>query len=134
MKKTPLKKVSKQSNAKLKKKLWEVFSKYIRTRDRGICFTCGRRSTGLGYHAGHFISKAVGGLVLYFHEENVRGQCYHCNINLGGNFYIFGQKLGEEKCKELYKLKGQIVKDFDFESKIKEYEEKLKNYDTSRTS
>ena len=126
MKRTPLRKVSKQSNAKLKKKLWKVFSQYIRKRDDGVCFTCSRKASGSGYHAGHFISKAAGGIALYFDEDNVHGQCYHCNINLGGNSYIYGQKLGEEKCKELYRLKNQIVKDFPFEEKIAYYENLLK--------
>ncbi len=130
MKRSPLRKVSKKSNATLKRKLWKVFSQYIRKRDRGVCFSCGRRAEGLGYHAGHFISKAVGGVGLYFNEENVRGQCYHCNINLGGNSYVFGKKLGEEKCKELYQLKNQIIKDYPYEEKIKEYTEKLKTFNS----
>lgn len=111
----------------LKRKLWKVFSEYIRRRDKNACFTCGRTASGSGYHAGHFISKAAGGLGLYFHEQNVHGQCYHCNINLGGNSYIFGQKLGEKTCKELYALKNQIVKDFPYEEKIKHYERLLAN-------
>ena len=106
MRKTALRKTSKAPISKLKAKLWKVFSEYIRKRDGGICFTCGRKAEGSGYHAGHFISKSVGGIVLYFHPENVRGQCYNCNINLGGNSYIFGQKLGEKKVKELYALKN----------------------------
>jgi len=130
MKKSSLKKVSKQSNAKLKRKLWKVFSEYIRKRDKGICFTCGRQAEGGGYHAGHFIPKSVGGIILYFHEENTKGQCYNCNINLGGNQYIYGQKLGEEKVKTLYTLKGQIVKDYPYTEKIAYYQEKLKQYET----
>ena len=122
MKKTPRKK----TNAQLKKELWKVFSAYIRKRDKGVCFTCGRICDGKGYHAGHFINRSVGGLILYFNEENVRGQCYHCNINLGGNQYIYGQKLGEEKCKELYALKQKTTKwtEKDYLEKI-EYYKKL---------
>lgn len=115
----------KKTNAQLKKQLWKVFSQYIRQRDKGICFTCGRMADGSGYHAGHFISKAVGGLSLYFHEENVFGQCYNCNINLEGNSYLFGKKLGDKKVEELYNLKGQITKDYPFLEKIAEYQEKL---------
>lgn len=110
LKRTVLKKASKQPISKLKKKLWTVFSEYIRKRDKGICFTCGRKCEGKGYHAGHFIPKSVGGIVLYFHPENVRGQCYNCNINLGGSQYEYSQKLGDETVKRLYKLKGIIQK------------------------
>lgn len=110
-----------KTSAQLKKELWKWFSKYIRQRDKGICFICGRRAEGSGYHASHFIPKSVGGLALYFHEENVRGCCYNCNINLGGNLYLYGKKLGEEKCNELYELKKQITKDYPFEEKIRHY-------------
>lgn len=99
-----------QSLAKLKKELWKWFSKYIRLRDKNTCFICGRKCEGSGYHAGHFIPKSVGGLTLYFHEENVHGCCYHCNINLGGNLYEYGMKLGKEKCDELYLLKRKTTK------------------------
>lgn len=128
LKKSTLKKVSKQPISKLKKKLWTVFSLYIRKRDKNICFICGKKAEGSGYHAGHFISKAIGGLDLYFHEDNVHGCCYNCNINLGGNLYLYGKKLGDEKCDELYKLKNNITKwtEQDYLDKIKYYEEILK--------
>lgn len=100
----------KKSISQLKKLLWKEFSKYIRTRDKGICFICGKKAHGSGYHAGHFIPKSVGGITLYFNEDNVNGCCYHCNINLGGNLYEYGQKLGEKKVKELYALKNKIAK------------------------
>ncbi len=105
----------------MKKLLWKHFSLFIRLRDKGICFICGRKCEGSGYHAGHFIPKSVGGLALYFHEENVHGCCYNCNINLGGNLYLYGQKLGAKKCKELYLLKQKIVKDFPYLEKIEHY-------------
>ena len=107
MKRTPLKKKSKVKISVLKRKLWKEFSKYIRERDKGICFTCGRKCEGSGYHAGHFIPKSVGGIALYFNEDNVHGQCYNCNINLGGNQYEYGQRLGKEMVDKLYKIKQQ---------------------------
>jgi hypothetical protein len=123
MKRSPLKKVSKQKVSILKRKLWTQFALFIKRRDNNICFTCGRKSEGSGSHAGHFIPKSVGGLGLYFHEENVKAQCYNCNINLGGNQYIFGQKLGEKKVQELYTLKQQVTKmsPEDYELKISHY-------------
>jgi hypothetical protein len=110
MRKTCLRKQTKSSIGKLKRKLWKLFSEYIRKRDGNRCFICNRTATGSAYHAGHFIPKSVGGLILYFHEKNVHGCCYHCNINLGGNLYEYGQKLGGETVKELYALKGKIEK------------------------
>lgn len=98
------------TNGKWKKELWKVFAEYIKKRDGYICFTCGRKGEGSGMHAGHFIPKSVGGLSLYFNEDNCHAQCYNCNINLGGNQYEYGQRLGEKKVAELMKLKQNIRK------------------------
>lgn len=117
--------IKNKTNSQLKKQLWKVFSSFIRTRDRFTCFTCGRKGEGSGIHAGHFISKSIGGLTLYFNEDNVHAQCYHCNINLGGNSYIYGQRLGPKKVKELYALKNQITKDYPYEEKIAYYRDLL---------
>ena len=119
--------MKKKSISTLKKNLWTVFSQYIRTRDNFTCFTCGRKGEGSGIHAGHFITKSTGGLALYFNEENVNAQCYNCNINLSGNIWVYGKKLGEEKVEELYKLKQESWKwsVTDYENKIVEYKNKL---------
>lgn len=113
----------KQSISTLKKKLWTHFSLYIRQRDNYTCFTCGRKGEGSGMHAGHFIPKSVGGIALYFHEENVRSQCYNCNINLGGNQWEYGQRLGSETVAKLYAIKTQTNKwtETDYLEKIEHY-------------
>ena len=116
--------------SKLKKILWKHFSLFIRKRDKGICFICGRKCKGSGYHAAHFIPKSIGGLELYFSELNVHGCCYNCNINLGGNSYEYSVKLGPNKIKELYDLKlktrNVVWSRGDYESKIKLYEKNSK--------
>lgn len=125
----------KRTKGQLSKTLWKVFSEYIRKRDKGICFTCGRQCEGKGYHAGHFVTQGSGGLLLKFHEKNVHGQCYNCNINLGGNHYIYGKKLGAKIVKELYDLKDKektleqmnYIKNFPYEEKIEFYKEKIKS-------
>lgn len=111
------------SISSLKKKLWIVFSKYVRERDKYTCFTCGRKGEGSGIHAGHFVPKSVGGLALYFHEENVHAQCYNCNINLGGNQWEYGQRLGPETVSRLYKLKQETQK-----WSVADYQEKITHY------
>ena len=117
--------MKKQSISQLKKKLWKEFSLFIRQRDKFTCFTCGRKGEGGGMHAGHFISKSVGGIALYFHEENVHAQCYNCNINLSGNQWEYGQRLGEKKVAELQKIRQQINKwsEVDYIKKIEYYKE-----------
>lgn len=96
--------------SQLKKELWKHFSIYIRNRDNYTCFTCGKKGEGSGIHAGHFISKAAGGLALYFDEDNVHAQCYHCNINLGGNQWEYGQRLGKKRVNRIMKLKNESWK------------------------
>jgi hypothetical protein len=116
----------KKTISQLKKILWKEFSIFIRNRDKYLCFTCRRKGEGSGMHAGHFISKSVGGLALYFNEKNVNAQCYNCNINLSGNIWEYGQRLGEETVQELYKLKNETWKwsTEDYEVKIDFYKEK----------
>lgn len=113
--------MKKKTPAQLKKILWKHFSLYIRKRDKFTCFTCGRKGDGQGMHAGHFIPKSVGGLALYFHEDNVHAQCYNCNINLSGNQYEYAKRLGLKKAEELLKLKQQTTKDFPYLEKIEYY-------------
>ena len=113
-----------QTVSQLKKKLWTVFSLYIRQRDKFTCFTCGRKGEGGAIHAGHFISKAVGGIDLYFHEDNVHAQCYNCNINLSGNQYEYSLRLGD-KAQELYKRKGLYTK-----WTAQDYQDKIEYYKT----
>ena len=60
------KKQRKLSKKGLKNKLWKVCSEYIRRRDKGICFTCGRKASGSGYHAGHYIPSSTCGITLRY--------------------------------------------------------------------
>jgi hypothetical protein len=118
--------------AKLKKKLWKVFSEYIRKRDKGVCYTCGRYATGSGYHAGHFISKSICPVSLYFSEENTHGQCFRCNIHLSGNWPNYLDRMiteyGQERVDELLAQRHQTEKwtPADYEEKIEYYKQKLK--------
>lgn len=133
LKKTVMKKTAKpKTEAWWKKKFWTVFSLYIRTRDNFTCFTCDRKGNGSGMHAGHMIPRAAGGLSLYFHEQNVHAQCYHCNINLGGNGAIYAvkhiEKYGQEAFDEIIRLKNQGFKKYtivDYQNLIEEYELKI---------
>lgn len=124
----------KETPARLKKKLWQVFSRYIRERDGHICFTCGKTTADKRYmQAGHMIPRAAGGLSLYFHERNVHCQCYHCNINLGGNGAVYAHKFieryGQPAFDELMALKNTGFLKYsveDYKHLIGVYERKLK--------
>jgi hypothetical protein len=81
------KKEKKSKRQKLFDKAWSMFSRYIRTRDKGICFTCGAKGEIKTTHAGHFthgVSTPV-----YFDEHNVHCQCVKCNHFLDGNRAVY---------------------------------------------
>lgn len=133
MKRTPLRKTAKTHTLGWwKKKFWTTFSLYIRTRDKFRCFTCDKKGDGKGLHAGHMIPRASGGLSLYFHEKNVHAQCYHCNINLGGNGAVYAsrfiKKYGQEAFDEIMRLKNQgyrKISILEYQNLIEEYKQKI---------
>jgi septum formation topological specificity factor MinE len=94
----------------LKQKLWEVFSKYIKVRDKYICITCGQYNTGSGIHAGHFIPSKKGGIALKYNETNVHTQCYNCNVNLGGYGAMYSIKIREKYGVDYDVLLIQLIK------------------------
>ena len=135
---------------KAKKEFWRVFSVYIRMRDRGVCFSCGKEikdyydkmgNVKPGWkaaQAGHFITAKSCGLALYFHEQNVHCQCYQCNINLSGNWVEYEKRIievyGREICDELKRLKweGNVkYKVFDYVDKIEEYTKRIRDMEES---
>jgi len=78
--------------SKVKKKLWVIFSEYIRKRDGlrttgsidwALCITCGKRYHYKMLQAGHFVAGRHNANL--FSERGVHAQCYNCNINLKGN-------------------------------------------------
>jgi len=108
-----MKKPSKKENSLrfLKKKVWEVFSQYIRLKEadsNGIvkCYTCGQPLYWKEAQAGH----GLGGRsnLILFDEEIVKPQCKRCNIFLGGNYDVFHEKLIEENGLEWFKNKIKI--------------------------
>jgi hypothetical protein len=75
-----------------KRKTWEAFSFYIRTRDclittggtdAGVCVTCGKIFQFNELQAGHFIPGRRSGIL--FDERCVHAQCQRCNGFKGGN-------------------------------------------------
>lgn len=95
---------------KLKKELWKLFSLYIKLKyskdgEHVNCFTCGKllKIGTSDCQGGHCLPKGgYGGL--YFNENNVRVQCYHCNINLSGNTAVFIHELKKEIGEDEYEL------------------------------
>lgn len=81
----------------LKREAQTVFNRWVRFRDMGKpCISCGLPDKGTidfhsGRDAGHY--RSVGSAPhLRFNENNVHGQCVHCNQYLAGN--VIGYRLG----------------------------------------
>lgn len=122
--KKPLKRKGSTPYKKAKAKAWEAFSLYIRTRDAikttggrefCKCYTCANIVPTIGkgsIHAGHFIPSRKN--ILLFDENQVRGQCFGCNIRKNGNWTEFYTNMvsefGLETVTSMINSKYDIVK------------------------
>ncbi len=118
MKRTVIKKVSKQPISKIQKKLWELCRQIIKKKYGNVCYTCGKTGLeGSNWHIGHFIPKAACGAYLKYDLRNLRPQCYHDNINLGGNGSAYYRNMvereGQEYVDKLFEDKNVTVKAYD---------------------
>ena len=86
-----------QTKPQLVKKAQVAFNAYIRYRDMGKpCISCGKPlgSEPNSYDAGHY--RSVGSAPhMRFVEDNVHGQCKHCNNYLAGNAVEYRKGLVE---------------------------------------
>lgn len=118
----------------LKKSTWKVFSEYIRRRDKGICFTCGKKDDWKKTDAGHYIPGSVCGLYLYFSEINVNCQCTACNRFRHGNLSQYalalerkhGKGILQQLEKERVKHKKLVYNEDDYKKLKIIYQEKIK--------
>lgn len=105
-----LKKVRTDDVGKLRKKLDDVFSRYIRKK-YPKCFTC---PTGRNEHNGHFMRRKND--ATRWDEDNCRSQCWNCNYPLDGNVDVFRKNLiaeiGEYRVAEVER-KARLIEKFD---------------------
>lgn len=103
---------------KLRKKLWKIFSLYIRKRDadeNGMvnCISCGKWLHFKEGDAGHYHPQSLG-LQTVFVEKNVHFQCTWCNHALQSNQVEYAKALvkryGEGILEELEPLKHGSLK------------------------
>ena len=126
------KRKKKNRKPQLKRKLWIIFSKYIRARDNYICFTCGKQLTPKNSDAGHYVPRSAG-LSLYFDERNVHCQCTYCNRFMHGNLSQYALKLvkkyGEGILEDLDKKRRKITRysEDEYLEMIVYYKNKLEN-------
>ena len=124
-------KKKKPTITKLKLKLWELCKTITRTRHGNTCYSCRKEGlAGSNWHTGHFIASSVCSTELRYDLGNLRPQCYHCNINLSGNWIAFEeqllQEMGDKHAATLKKrnqlTKGAMYRDDWYHAKLAEYE------------
>lgn len=115
----------------LKKRLDQIFSLYIRTRDKGQCYTCPRKDEIKKMQNGHFVPRQY--LAVRWDEVNNHCQCYACNMLYNGQPGAYAVRLEldygqgtvarlEARRKEITKLTPEW-----YEEQIAVFAEKLKN-------
>ncbi len=125
------------SIVELDKKLWKLFSKYIRSRNvdwknEVPCFTCGVKADWRTQDAGHYIPKATSGSYLKYEPRNVHNQCVLCNRVLSSNHDEYTKRLileyGGDIIRELNSFRNQPpLTVTDYQTKIKYYSQCLKS-------
>lgn len=125
---------------RLKKILRVWFNGYIRKRDADKpCISCGQRRK---LEAGHYWSTSqCPQPAMVFCEENVHGQCGHCNRWLEGNRQGYTQGLIKRygpEILELLDIKRSVKQNpwtiFEYETMIKLYKQKFKNDEVKNAS
>lgn len=104
----------KKTYAQLKRELDRVFSLYVRWKaadKNGLvkCFTCGKKEHVKKMQAGHFIPRHYLA-VRWDATNNVKPQCYRCNVLLKGNYPDFAFALGQDAIARLLNDKHLRVK------------------------
>ena len=117
--------------AKLKIKLWELCRQLTKKEWGDSCYTCGRVVTK-GMHTGHYITSSTCSIPLRYEKRNLKPQCYHCNINLSGNWPSYMKRMESEHPGITFALteineatKGKTYNKEWFERKIAEYQAML---------
>ena len=102
-----------QTKSDLLRVAQQLFNAFIRNRDKNKgCISCGATLSGK-FDAGHFYS--VGSYPnLRFNENNVHGQCVHCNQHKGGNLHEYRirivERIGEQALFELSETRNEYHK------------------------
>ncbi len=126
----------KLSASGLKRKLWKVFSAYIRLKYADIngnvqCVSCPAVLPWRSSQAGHYLPKSLG-LAIYFEERNVHPQCPECNLTRQGNQYPYAiyllKRYGPTVLDELDAQRRRTLKipEWRYLELIEEYQGKLK--------
>lgn len=119
-----------KSISRLKKKADAAFSLYIRTRDKGQCYTCPHKNEVKKMQNGHFVPRQY--LSTRYDEINNHCQCYACNCIYNGQPSAYAANLkrdyGEDIVEKLESRRKEIMRlppEY-YENLISTYQTKLK--------
>lgn len=123
MKRTPLRKKSKEPISRLQRKIWELVKQIVRKKYPHQCYTCGASNlSGSNLQTGHMWAKASLGAFLKYDLRVLRPQCARCNLFLGGmgaTFYArMLKEIGPEEMAKLEKDRQVSVKAYDHYLKV----------------
>lgn len=94
MKREYLNKVSKTPVSKLKKKLWAITREIAFIKYGSDCYTCTTKNlSGSNRHLGHFIPSSVCSASMRYDFNNLKPQCYACNVFRSGNWPAYEEHL-----------------------------------------
>lgn len=94
MKRTPLRRKGKSETAKLKEALWKLCRAIIIARHGRNCYTCPAQDLEKSnLQIGHFIPSSVCSTEMRYDLDNLRPQCFACNIWKSGNWPAYEQHL-----------------------------------------
>lgn len=121
------------------KRLWKVFSEFIRRRDADEngyckCFTCGLVRHWRQLDCGHGIGRQH--LGTKYNEKNNHAQCKRCNGFEGGMREVYKENMnkrygpGTWEMMELASKKRSSMGQFEIDALEKYYKNKIKEYET----
>lgn len=120
---------------KAKDKLWAECKRIVRLRyvkhdGSWDCFTCHKHiDEPAKAQTGHFIPSSVCSTEMRYDLDNLRVQCYNCNINKSGNWIAYEKNLNIEKGEgftDRLKARNESTKNEMY--RIDWYEMYIKNY------
>lgn len=117
---------------RLKEQLWKLCREIQIKRYGSNCYTCPAKDlSGSSRHLGHFISSSICSTELRYSLDNLRVQCYSCNIHKSGNWLAYERHLiadgidVQELKDRNEKTKGKQYDVLWYCGKIEEYEKLL---------
>jgi len=123
MKKSKLKKQSKQKISVIQRKLWKLCREIAIKRYEPNCYTCETKNLqGFNKQLGHMWAKASLGAYMKYDLRILRWQCMICNQFHGGrcaDFYArMLKEIGQEAMEQLQKDRQVTVNAYDWYSKL----------------